>query len=229
MACWPTPSVPSCTISAASTSSIRAIAWACSGFTRTAAAARAEPVRLPRRAALSLPRPSRPAGDDAQRAADQLRQRPRRPPSVAVIGPDASAFQLVSQHQPPRPWRPAGMSCSRCALWCPAALRGRAVSLSAALRIETTEGRFEVPLMGQPYPCAISGDKDRPCPTSWLQRARPDLAGWPAGRARPDPPAPSIAQSRPSRSAPARGRGSRRRWPPLSQSRVAPRNGLTRS
>jgi hypothetical protein len=28
--------------------------------------------------------------------------------------------------------------------------------LSAALRVETTEGPFEVPLIGQPYPCAVS-------------------------------------------------------------------------
>ncbi len=76
--------------------------------------------------------------------------------AVALIGPDASAFQLVSQHRPTQTVAPGRDELFTIRFVVPCGDPGRALSLSAALRIETTEGRFEVPLIGQPYPCAIS-------------------------------------------------------------------------
>jgi hypothetical protein len=77
--------------------------------------------------------------------------------AVAVIGPDAAAFQLVSQHQARQTLAPGGDELFTVRFVVPCGAAGwPAVSLSAALRIETTEGPFEVPLIGQPYPCAVS-------------------------------------------------------------------------
>ena len=73
--------------------------------------------------------------------------------AVAVVGPDATLFQLVSQHPPTRTLAPGEDErfTLRLAVACGAPTS--TVSSSATLRIDTTEGRFEVPLSGQPYPC----------------------------------------------------------------------------
>jgi hypothetical protein len=76
--------------------------------------------------------------------------------AVAVVGSDASAFQLVSQHPSPQTLAPGGDELFTVRFVVPCGASGPSVSLSAALRIDTTEGRFEVPLMGQSYPCATS-------------------------------------------------------------------------
>jgi hypothetical protein len=77
--------------------------------------------------------------------------------AVAIVGPDASVFQLVSQHPAPRTLAPGADELFTVRFTVPCGAPAPAVSMSAALRIETTEGRFEVPLTGQPYSCASSG------------------------------------------------------------------------
>jgi hypothetical protein len=74
--------------------------------------------------------------------------------AVAVVGPDASLFQLVSQHPAPHTLAPGADELFTVRFAVPCGDPAPAASMSATLRIDTTEGRFEVPLSGQPYACA---------------------------------------------------------------------------
>jgi hypothetical protein len=76
--------------------------------------------------------------------------------AVAVVGPDASVFQLVSQHPTPHTLAPGTDELLTVRFTVPCGAPAPGVSWSAALRIETTEGRFDVPILGQPYPCTTS-------------------------------------------------------------------------
>jgi hypothetical protein len=76
--------------------------------------------------------------------------------TIAVVGPDAARFQLVSQHPPMRTLAPGDSEQFTLHLAVPCGGPTPGVSWRATLRIDTTEGRFEVPLSGQPYPCAIA-------------------------------------------------------------------------
>jgi hypothetical protein len=77
--------------------------------------------------------------------------------AIAIVGPDAALFQLVSQHGATRTLGPGQdeQFTVRLAVSCGGPTSG--VSWSATLRIDTSEGRFEVPLVGQPYPCVQVG------------------------------------------------------------------------
>lgn len=76
--------------------------------------------------------------------------------AVSVLGPDASVFQLVSQHPAPQTLAPGADELFTVRFAVPCGSPAPAASMSATLRIDTTEGRFEVPLSGQPYPCVTS-------------------------------------------------------------------------
>jgi hypothetical protein len=76
--------------------------------------------------------------------------------TIAVVGPDVGRFQLVSQHPAVRTLPPGEDEQFTLRLAAPCGLSGPGTSWRATLRIDTTEGRFEVPLAGQPYPCPIS-------------------------------------------------------------------------
>ena len=67
--------------------------------------------------------------------------------AAAVIGPDASAFQLVSQHPAPHTLAPGADEPFTVRFTLPCGGPAPAASMSATLRIDTTEGRFA---------CAIS-------------------------------------------------------------------------
>ena len=74
--------------------------------------------------------------------------------AVAIVGPDASVFQLVSQHPAPYTLTPGSDELFTVRFAVPCGSPAPAASMSATLRIDTTEGRLEVPLSGQPYACA---------------------------------------------------------------------------
>jgi hypothetical protein len=74
--------------------------------------------------------------------------------AVAVVGPDAAVFQLVSQHPATLTLAPGEDELFTVRFAVPCGAPAPAAAMSATLRIDTTEGRFEVPLSGQPYPCA---------------------------------------------------------------------------
>jgi hypothetical protein len=76
--------------------------------------------------------------------------------AVAVVGPDATLFELVSQHPPTLTLPPGGNEQFTLRLAVPCGAPTPSASWSAVLRIDTTEGRFEVPIVGQPYPCVTS-------------------------------------------------------------------------
>jgi hypothetical protein len=77
--------------------------------------------------------------------------------AVAIVGQDAARFQLVSQHAATRTLGPGEdeQFTVRLAVSCGGPTSG--VSWSATLRIDTSEGRLEVPVVGQPYPCMQPG------------------------------------------------------------------------
>ena len=75
---------------------------------------------------------------------------------VSIIGPDAGAFEMTSQHAATRPLAPGEDEQFTVRLNVPCGgVPG--LSWSATLRIETSEGVFDVPLAGQPYACPAPG------------------------------------------------------------------------
>jgi hypothetical protein len=75
--------------------------------------------------------------------------------AVTVIGPDAGLFPLTSQHPASLTLDPGEdeLFSIRFAVPCGGPT---GVSRSATLRIETTEGPLDVPIVGQSYPCPMS-------------------------------------------------------------------------
>jgi hypothetical protein len=74
--------------------------------------------------------------------------------TVAIVGPDATLFQLASQHPATRTLGPG--DSEQFVLRFSEPCRGTqvgVVSRSATLRIDTSQGRFDVPMLGQPTPC----------------------------------------------------------------------------
>jgi hypothetical protein len=74
--------------------------------------------------------------------------------TIAISGPDAARFRLLSQHPATRTLDPGASEqfTLRLAVPCAAPL-SPGDSWNAILHIDTSEGPFEVPLLGQPYPC----------------------------------------------------------------------------
>jgi hypothetical protein len=76
--------------------------------------------------------------------------------AVTVIGPDAAVFQLESQHPVPHTLAPGEDELFRVRFGVPCGGPVPGAPRSATLRIETTEGSFEVPIVGQSYACPLS-------------------------------------------------------------------------
>lgn len=105
---------------------------------------------------LRFPVPDHHGRPATERAAflDNFGNAPATRSAIQIIGPDAPFFQLIGTYPPSRTMAPAESEDYRIAFTLPCtATPDPRHTWSATLTIDTSEGRFDVPMIGREYPC----------------------------------------------------------------------------